>query len=240
MIAFLTSSPCVFGAPRAILNPENGLLDNLRRTLPRNPRCLFICSNPDDADATDRFGDDMVSAFREAGIEFSSFSVLDSRTDKDAQMLIWKSDLIILSGGHVPTQNTYFQKIGLKKLIRNFQGVLLGISAGTMNSAHTVYSQPEVDGDSLPSYIRFLPGLGLTNINILPHYQQAKDMIVDCRHLYNDITRIDSMGKCFYAFPDGTYIHIENGREVIRGEVHRYRDGVLETIANVGDATIAE
>lgn len=235
MIAFLTSSPCVFGAPRAILNPENGLLDNLRRTLPRYPRCLFICSNPNDHEATDRFGGEMVSAFREAGIEFSHFDLLDSRTEENAQMLIWKSDLIILSGGHVPTQNAYFRKIGLKELIRNFQGVLLGISAGTMNSAHEVYSQPEVDGDSLPSYVRFLPGLGLTNINILPHYQQARDMIVDGRHLYNDITKIDSMGKCFYAFPDGTYIHIENGREVIRGEVHRYRDGVLEQISSAGD-----
>ena len=240
MIAFLTSSPCVFGAPRAILNPENGFLDNLRRTLPQRPRCLFICSDPNDPGATDRFGGDMVSAFREAGIEFSDFSVLDSRREADAQLLIWESDLIILSGGHVPTQNAYFRKIGLKQLIRNYQGVLLGVSAGTMNAAHTVYSQPEVAGDSLPNYVRFLPGLGLTNINILPHYQQAKDMMVDGRHLYNDITRIDSMGKCFYAFPDGTYIHIENGRETIRGEAHRYRDGLLEQISQVGEEVTVE
>ena len=48
MIAFLYSSPCIYGAPRAILNPENGFADNLRRCLPEKIRCLFITSAPDD------------------------------------------------------------------------------------------------------------------------------------------------------------------------------------------------
>ena len=48
------------------------------------------------------------------------------------------TDLIILAGGHVPTQNRYFQEINLKSLLKNYQGVILGISAGTMNSAETV------------------------------------------------------------------------------------------------------
>ena len=51
---------------------------------------------------------------------YSDFRVLDRRTQKDAQMLIWKSDFIILAGGHVPTQNAYFQEIGLKNLLRNY------------------------------------------------------------------------------------------------------------------------
>ena len=36
MILYLTSSPCIDGAPRAILNPANGFLDRLRADLP-NP-----------------------------------------------------------------------------------------------------------------------------------------------------------------------------------------------------------
>ena len=183
MIAFLTSSPCIYGAPRAIMNPENSFLDNLFSCLPPNPRCLFICSSPDDSRFTDRVAGEMKAAFEEAGMSFSDFRVLDPRTDKNAQLMIWQSDFIILSGGHVPTQNAYFQKIGLKALLRNYQGVVLGISAGTMNAAERVYAQPEEQGESVPEFQRFLPGLGITTVNVLPHYQQVKDNYLDGRRL---------------------------------------------------------
>ena len=117
MIAFLTSSPCIYGAPRAILNPENQFISNLFSCLPPNPKCLFICSAPDDLGFTDRVSSEMAAAFREAGMEFSRLYKLDRRNQGDAQMLIWKSDFIILSGGHVPTQNEFFQEIHLKELL---------------------------------------------------------------------------------------------------------------------------
>ena len=129
MIAFLTSSPCIYGAPRAILNPENGFVDNLFSCLPKHPRCLFICSSPDSPHMTDRFAQEMKACFEEAGMIFGDFQILDPRTQKDAQLLIWKSDFIILAGGHVPTQNKYFQQINLKDLLKNYQGVVLGTSA---------------------------------------------------------------------------------------------------------------
>lgn len=225
MTAFLTSSPCIYGAPRAILNPENGFLDNLRRCLPAHPKCLFICSSPDSPELTDRFGGEMAAAFAEAELEFSDFAVLDRRNQQDARMLIWMSDLIILAGGHVPTQNAFFQEIGLKELLKNYQGVLMGISAGTMNAAGRVYAQPEEPGESAPEFQRFLPGLGLTAINVLPHYQQVKDDILDGKRLFEDITFADSYGECFHVFVDGTYILIEQGRETIFGEAWRIQDG---------------
>ena len=165
MIAYLTSSPCVYGAPRAILNPENGFVNSLFSCLPKAPRCLFICSGPDTPYLTDKFAGEMASAFREAGMVFSDFQVLDRRTQHNAQLMIWKSDLIILAGGHVPTQNQYFHEIGLGELLENYQGVLLGISAGSMNAAERVYAQPEETGESVPEFQRFLPGLGITHIN---------------------------------------------------------------------------
>ena len=68
MIAFLTSSPCIYGAPRAILNPENNFIENLFSCLPEHPRCLFICSSPDRRDLTARFGADIFSAFAEISV----------------------------------------------------------------------------------------------------------------------------------------------------------------------------
>ena len=41
-------------------------------------------------------------------------------------------DVILLAGGHVPTQNCYFKEIDLKEKIKDFQGIVIGISAGSM------------------------------------------------------------------------------------------------------------
>ena len=240
MIAFLTSSPCIYGAPRAILNPENSFVDNLFSCLPKHPRCLFICSAPDDPGFTDRVSGEMAAAFEEAGMTFASLAKLDRRNQEAAQMLIWQSDFIILSGGHVPTQNAFFQEIDLKKLLKNYQGVLLGISAGTMNAAARVYVQPEEQGESVPEFVRFLPGLGITKINVLPHYQQVKDYFLDGKRLFEDITFADSFGENFFVFVDGTYLLIEDGCTTLYGEALLLRDGCMKQLSESGDIVILE
>ena len=228
MIAFLTSSPCIPNADRAILNPDNGFVERMRAALPPNPRCLFICSHPDSAYLTDKYAADMDEAFADAGMPFGCLTVLDSRTDERAAEWIAQSDLIILAGGHVPTQNAYFTRIGLRKLIRGYHGVLMGVSAGSMNGAELVYVQPEMEGESVdPSFSRWLPGLGLTNTNILPHYQQVKDWYLDGKRLFEDITYADSHGHAFYALVDGSYLYIENGLEQLFGEAWRISDGQI-------------
>ena len=235
MIAFLTSSPCIYGAPRAILNPENRFEANLRRVLPQHPKCLFIASAPDDPAFTDRVAEEMAACFYEAGFGFSELYKLDRRNQQEAQLLIWKSDFIILSGGHVPTQNAFFQEIGLRELLKNYQGVVLGISAGTMNAADRVYIQPEEPGESVPEFRRFGEGLGITTVNVLPHYQMVKDKYLDGRRLFEDLTFADSFGECFHVFPDGTYLLVENGKTTLYGEAYRIADGKMEQISRVGD-----
>lgn len=240
MIAFLTSSPCIYGAPRALLNPENGFVDNLFSCLPPNPCCLFICSAPDDYGFTDRVSSEMASAFRESGIVFSKLLKLDRRNQKDAQLLIWQADLIILSGGHVPTQNVFFHEIHLKELLANYQGVVLGISAGTMNAAERVYVQPEEAGESVPEFQRFLKGLSITRVNVLPHYQQVKDYMLDGRRLYEDITFADSYGERFFVFVDGTYLIVEEDMTTLYGKAYRLSDGKMEQISELDDIVLLE
>ena len=236
MILYLTSSPFIDGADRAILSPANGLLDRLRADLPETPSCLFICSSPDRRDLTARFGADVFSAFAEAGIPFSFYAILDGYNADCAGELIAASDLIVLAGGHVPTQNAFFREIGLDVLLQDFEGVMLTISAGSMNSARWVYAQPEEPGETLdPDYRRFLPGLGLTDINICPHYQKVKDDILDGQRLFEDVTYYDSLGHTFYALPDGSYFYITEDETLLLGEAYRIRNGVLEQLTQEDD-----
>ena len=132
----------------------------------------------------------------------------------------------------MPTQNAFFQEIGLKECMKKYRGVVMGISAGTMNCARLVYAQPELAGESTdPHYRRFIPGLGLTEKMIIPHYQETKDRILDGKRLFEDITYPDSLGREFYVLPDGSYIYSRDGEEEILGEAWRIADGKLEKIS---------
>jgi len=230
MTVFITSSPCIDGAPRAILNPANGFLERIWEALPEHPNCLFIASSPEDRDATCEFGSHMFIAFAEAGITFASYAVLDAMNAEDAADMITMSDFIILAGGHVPTQNDFFMEIGLDVLLQDYEGVIMGISAGSMNSAEVVYVQPEEEGESVPEFERFRPGLGLTRAQVCPHYQKCKHDILDGLRLFEDITYADSMGHTFFALRDGSYILSEDGEETLYGEAYRIRNGILELI----------
>ena len=235
MTLFITSSPYIDGAPRAILSNDNEFIDRIRAVLPRNPTALFICADPDDHDGTCRFAAETTGAFVEAGIPFSSYQVLDWTTARRAYSLISASDLIILSGGHVPTQNAFFRKIRLKHMLRHFHGTVLGISAGSMNMAEEVYVQPEAPGESDPDFQRFAPGLGLTWVNICPHYQKVKDVILDDLRLFEDITYADSMDHCFFALPDGSYFYQDDEGLLLCGKAYRIKDGILELLTRDGE-----
>jgi len=236
MVVFITSSPYIDGADRAILNPENEFVERLRQVLPQNPRALFVCSNPEDRDSTCHWGADTVAAFSMAGIAFSEYHVLDGYNAGNAGALIADSDLIIFAGGHVPTQNAFFQEIGLRELMEGFSGVVMGISAGSMNLADAVYVQPEEDGEGTdPDFERFAPGLGLTDVNILPHYQKVKDNILDGLRLFEDITYGDSFGNTFFALPDGSYFYQDDESLLLLGEAYLIRDGILTPLTAPGD-----
>lgn len=236
MNVFITSSPYVENADRAILSNANRFVSRLQHVLPPNPRALFVCSDPDSHDLTCHWGADTVAAFSMANMAFSSYAVLDGSNVEDAPFLIENSDLIVFAGGHVPTQNAFFNEIGLRELLEGFDGTVMGISAGSMNLADTVYVQPEEPGEGVdPDFEKFAPGLGLTDVNILPHYQKVKDNILDGMRLFEDITYRDSVGNTFFALPDGSYFFQNEDCLLLCGESYLIRDGQMEPLTEDGE-----
>ncbi|MDE6590952.1 MAG: Type 1 glutamine amidotransferase-like domain-containing protein [Oscillospiraceae bacterium] len=234
MMYFLTSSPCVVGSPA--LNPVNGFVEELQRALPKSCAALFICSDPDAPSLTCGFAEDMRDSFRQIGVSFTDVQVLERSNQDQCAELIAHSGLIFLAGGHVPTQNAFFQEISLREHLQSWDGVIIGVSAGSMNSADVVYAQPEEPGEAVdPDYQKFLPGLGLTKYMTIPHYNQDKDWLLDGMRLYDDITYGDSMGHRFYVLVDGSFILGRDGREELRGEAYLIEDGVLTQISREGE-----
>ena len=242
MTIFLTSSPTGpldNSRPVHGVDEMNGFVHQLHARWTPNARCLMISAAPADDGFNDMVCHTMRGSFERSGFTFSCFDSWDDRTTDFSAEVLNSYDVVMLGGGHVPTQNAFFRRIGLRETIRSFNGIIIGISAGTMNSADCVYAQPELEGESVnPDYVRYLPGLALTQVNILPHYQMVKDSLLDGRRLFEDITYPDSYGHRFLALPDGSYLLIEDGEEMVFGEAYSLTDGKLEPFCRTNCAAL--
>ena len=241
MPLFLTSSPCEDNVPQGCNLPciyfeRNEFVANLKRYVAPGGRFLVIAAWPDAHDRNDDIARSFAGCFGWHGMGFSQVDVLDDRNPEHAQALIDQSDVILLSGGHVPTENAFFKAIGLREKLCGYKGVIMGVSAGSMNAADTVYVQPEEAGEAIdPTFVRWTEGLGLTDKNILPHYNQVRDNILDGLRLFEDVTYPDSVGHPMYVLMDGSYILETEDASTLYGESYLLHSGVMERICQEGE-----
>lgn len=215
------------------LDGSNNFLNLLRENWPINSKCLLLSSDPDNEEINDSFKAIFTEAFRISNLPASIIDVCDRRNESSLTDIIYDYDVLILSGGHVPTQNEFFNRINLKELLKSYKGIIIGISAGTMNCADIVYAQPELEGEAInPKYERYLDGLHLTKINILPHFQEIKDMSVDGLRVLEDISLPDSKIRPFYGLVDGAFILVEDNRSVLYGEAYWFKDGNVTKVCD--------
>lgn len=226
----------------APLSNVNNCLDTIRAFWPvkeyaglgTGASVLMICANPYDHEKNDS----VLSCFREAlpmsGLPVTSVEMCDDRNPTLAQK-VSQSDVIILTGGHVPSQNEFFESIALREKLGNFSGLLLAWSAGSMNCADTVYAGPELPGEAIdPNYKRWLSGLGITNLNIFPHFSRLRDEMIDGLRMIEDVTFPDSFTHEILAINDGSYVVIEDGKQTLYGEAYMIRNGEIEKICEDG------
>ena len=210
------------------------ILDNLKKSITKYDRFLVIASAADTPELTDLYGITTCRSFAMT-LPFARYDILDGRNEANAAALVRAADVIFLSGGHVPTENAFFRHIGLRALLEDSRAVVIGQSAGSMNAAEQVYSPPELPGEaSDPSYCNVLHGLGLTETNVLPHFAQERDLVLDGRRYLEDIVLPDSFSRTVYALNDGAYILCANGRETVFGERRRIAGGRMEQICAAG------
>lgn len=233
MTLFLTGSPCRKG--EAFFSSEAGFVEKLKSRLPEHPAVLLVSAAPDAPENCRWVKESTEACLLNSGIEFSSSEMLARGNASQASSLVSSADLVILCGGHVPTQNRFFKEIGLRRILESYDGVVLGCSAGSMNCAKRVFSHPELEGESIdPGYECWLEGLGLTDINIVPHLEDIGDAFLDGRRMIEDIILPRSYGHRFYTFCDGVYIIIENGRSTLYGEAWMLENGNITKISNRG------
>ena len=119
--------------------------------------------------------------------------------------------MIWLTGGNPYIQLRYIRDNGLEHIIKDFKGVVAGLSAGAINQGKVAYYRAN-EGD--PESTKLWDGLGLVDMAIMPHYD-ARDE--------EEKTEIGIISRQIplIALPDDSFIVVRDGKTTIYGESYR-------------------
>lgn len=208
---------------------ENNFLNNLKKYLKKNRKFVLIASNPTKYEQNDLFLNIDKEALLLSGIEFNEYVVLDNRNKKNVKEVLKNADLIFLCGGNTLIQNTFFNNIELSRYLKSIDSTIVGISAGSINSAKDVFNSPECEEDLIHS--PYLSGLDLTNINIEPHFK-LEDLDDDNKKLQREAILKESYNRTIYALPDSSYILEKNDFTKIFGKCYKVQNGNMIKICD--------
>ena len=203
------------------INNINGIVEQIQSNLSGNHKIVFFASAPECYDLTDNYSNIIFQGFQKSGIHFENVVIIDERFQGDLESEVKSADLIFLLGGDPDIQIEYFKRFGLKELLNNYSGVIVGQSAGAMNLAEIVLCSPEYEEQIGQNYK--WEGLGKTKINIEPHFILNVTEELDTK-LRTELLRISNEGS-LYAIPDGSHIFDNGETIVIFGEAYLIENG---------------
>lgn len=218
----------------AKLPETNSLLKCIIDCWKNNSKVMIISGSPEYYEKNDSVLFCLKGAFSLSNLGVSEILMCDER-NKELIERLSEMDVLILAGGHVPTQNSFMKTIRLKERLQGWDGLLIAWSAGSMNCAETVYAGPELPGEAIdPNYQRWISGLGITKTNIFPHFEALRDEMLDGMRLIEDITYSDSIGHEIIALNNGSFIVVDNGMEMLYGEAYSIKNGEQRQICTAG------
>lgn len=106
-------------------------------------------------------------------------------------------DVIFLMGGNPVNQIEIINNINLKSIINN-ASVVIGVSAGAINSSNEAIYYNDYN-EKIENY----KGLGLTNINVYPHFD------INNNEFLKEVKMVSKI-KSLIALPNDSFIRINN------------------------------
>ncbi len=210
------------------LEDENKFLTNLRKHLKKTNRIVYVANNPNNIEENDIRVVPFFDSFEKTGFHFKEKILLDRRNKSQAKEILSNADLIILSGGKCLCELNFFNEIGLKEILKNFDITTIGISAGSMNLCKIVNNFPEELVDM--SEPRWLNGLEFYDGIIIPHFdgKNKKYQFETEIDLINDYVLPMSKEKEFLGIPNGSYILIDKNKVEYYGDMYKISNGKVK------------
>lgn len=190
-----------------------------QKKITKRNRFAFVASEfekiPEKTDQYFRF---FLNMFEEKGIHFKEASVVDGRmTVQEAQTVVETSDVVWLSGGDTPTQFDYLRKYGLDTVIKQHNGVVMGMSAGSINLTSTAICTLSCGHDNQLIY----KGLGCVDISVEPHFIRSE--------VSNELLEL-SQKYVIYGLCDDSIIVCEREKMEFYGQIYKINNGDVEQI----------
>ena len=191
----------------------------LQQKIEKRDKFAFVASEFETLhEKTDKYFRIFLDMFEEAGIHFEEAYVVDGRMSAaEAQKAVVEADVVWLSGGDTPAQFAYFQKYGLVKVLQEHEGVIIGMSAGSINMARTSICTLSCGHSKQEIY----SGLGCVDISVEPHFvrENVSDELIE---LSNDYI--------IYGLCDDALIVCSGETIEFYGEVYKLSKGIVERI----------
>lgn len=213
------------GVIKAVKLSNKDFVGYLKKNIVNTNNLLFICSNPDDYKKNEEYANAIERSLYLSGIKFEHTDLLDSRNWLFTKSLVKNSDLIILLGGDPVEQIEFFNNIELKAKIKGTKAYIMGISAGSINMANYVYCSKDKNIEKTLHY----RGLGLTNINIEPHFN------INDKKRMNDVLIPDSKQTTFIALANESFITINNKDVKLYGDAYLFSEGNYKKIKSIDE-----
>lgn len=191
----------------------------LQKKITQRNRFAFIASEFEKIpEKTDHYFKLFLNMFEEKNIHFQEAYVVDGRmTAQEAQTKVETADVVWLSGGDTPTQFVYLQKYGLDTVIKQHNGVIIGMSAGSINLASTAICTLSCGHDKQLIY----EGLGCVDISVESHFirSEVSDELLELSQKY-----------VIYGLCDNSIIVCEKENIEFYGEIYRIQNRSIERI----------
>ena len=212
----------------------NGIVDLLKENIKEFKKVLFVASDINNThEHVIGYANIFFESMKLVGITFSEYYILDGMSKDKALEYINGADLIFLCGGSVYNQNEFFKTINLRELLKNYDGVVMGQSAGSINMALNVFNSPLYIENSEPIYF---DGLGLTDINIEPHFVYDDSLFNEDEKYQRRYIIEESYKRVIYGQCDGSYVLIDNEDNImIYGETYLIHNGNIKCICKNGE-----
>ena len=131
---------------------------------------IFIPGGMGKNSKTDKYVNTDVEWFREIGIDIKNVDIFD--VDMNMETLeekINNADIIFLMGGDTIGQFEFISKLDISEKIKEFQGAVIGVSAGAINLGNISICSKDID-DGVEN-TKIYEGIGRIDYTFEPHFE---------------------------------------------------------------------
>lgn len=185
----------------------HGLGDMFKAELRDTKSIVYIPGSPEKIEkAKTKYVPAFTNHFKNVGIEFDEVSLITpDMTNDEAKQKIKDASFIMLMGGDPFKQKELCVKLGIWETLKNFNGVMVGFSAGAMIMSKYIIITP--CSEEYPDF-HIEKGLNFDDLSIYPHNNTAEEIypntlvVGDGTYQKKDLLKVAKEYGNFYLLQD--------------------------------------